>query len=109
MALLNGFQPTTRSFLVTVGLWSAVVYVVLIFCSIASCLSLVLSRDGVPVDPRDPNSARMALAINDNKILAVLCALIVLWVLFGIGNLVAGNSELAGLFGVASLLKLFFL
>jgi len=106
MPLLNGFQPGTRTFLQTLGKIAGVLN--LTSLGFITLSVLLLATNAFTVQDKRIPEHRVMRWIKKHKTLIIVVSLIALWAIWAVGRMIVSNTELAGVVGLGSLLKLLF-
>jgi len=107
MPLLNGFEPQTQKFLKTFGTIAGLANIASLAFIALSIFSIVTNI--LRVDATTPRERKAMCWLRKHKTLVIILSLVMLWALWILGGLVVTNTELAGIVGLGSLLKLVFL
>jgi hypothetical protein len=106
MPLLNGFQPGTRTFLQTLGKIAGVLN--LTSLGFIALSVLLLATNTFTIQDQSTPERRAMRWIREHKTMVIVLSLIILWAIWAVGRMIVSNTELAGVVGLGSLLKLLF-
>ena len=107
MPLLNGFEPQTQKFLKTFGTIAGLANIASLAFITLSIFSIVTNV--LRMDPSTPRERKAMCWLRKHKVLVIVLSIVTLWALWLLGRMVVSNTELAGIVGLGSLLKLVFL